>query len=206
MTMTALRITKVKNNALACSVCHRYIRDGRTVYVIDNRPVCDLCGDPDPAARIHGRMDAADVCKRIKAALKARSGKDWSVKRGRGTAGGWITIDAPKARLSCARSHAFDWQTNVCSACNLHRNYGYSLDDPASRAAFENSCADHACTDECYRAYISPADRLELAALLGLENVHPQGVSIMSSTDAYIEYIDRAEGREPRRFGVADWD
>lgn len=34
------------------------------------------------------------VSARIKAALKARSGKAWSVTCGRGTSGGWITIAA----------------------------------------------------------------------------------------------------------------
>jgi len=36
--------------------------------------------------------------ERIRAALKRRSGKLWSVKGGRGTGWGWITIDAPPAR------------------------------------------------------------------------------------------------------------
>lgn len=34
----------------------------------------------------------------IRAALKDRSGKAWSVTGGRGTAYGWITIEAPPAR------------------------------------------------------------------------------------------------------------
>lgn len=200
MTMTALRITKLKNHALACSVCHRYVREERTVYVVDNALVCDLCGGPDPAARIDGRMDTVDVCKRIKAALKARSGKVWSVTKGKGTAGGWIKIDAPKARLSCDMWHRYIMGFDgTCRDCGLGRFMAGSRSAP-------DACPEHVCTDECYRAYISPADRAELATLLGLERVHPQGASIMSSTDAYIEYIDRAEGRPPRRFGVPYWD
>ena len=35
------------------------------------------------------------VIKRIKTALEKRSGKKWSVTGGRGTAYGWLTIDAP---------------------------------------------------------------------------------------------------------------
>lgn len=35
----------------------------------------------------------------IKRALRSRSGKSWSVKGGRGTAWGWISISAPPARL-----------------------------------------------------------------------------------------------------------
>ena len=45
--------------------------------------------------------DVVACCKAMKAALKARTGKTWSVTRGRGTACGWITITAPAARLVC---------------------------------------------------------------------------------------------------------
>lgn len=38
------------------------------------------------------------VTSRIRAALKRRSGKRWSVTGGRGTAYGWITIDAAPGR------------------------------------------------------------------------------------------------------------
>lgn len=37
---------------------------------------------------------------RIRVALRRRSGKAWSVKRDRGTAYGWITINAPPARCT----------------------------------------------------------------------------------------------------------
>lgn len=44
-------------------------------------------------------MDRNETMKKIKEALKDRSGKSWSVKGGTGTAYGWITIDVmPKAR------------------------------------------------------------------------------------------------------------
>lgn len=36
--------------------------------------------------------------KRIRAALKRRSGKSWSVKGGNGTAWGWIKIESPPRR------------------------------------------------------------------------------------------------------------
>lgn len=201
MTATALRITAVKTQYLSCSSCQRYIREGHTVYVIDNRPVCAFCGDPDPSARVNTReLSSVYVAKRIRAALKARSGKDWSVTKGRGTGSGWIRIDAPKARLSCDLWHV--WPLGGPDAC---RDCGISHND-AQQWGRPRVCEAHACTGDCYRAYISPADREELAALLGLETVHPQGESIMASTDAYIEYIDRAEGREPRRIGVPYWD
>lgn len=40
-----------------------------------------------------------EVVAEIRRALKARSGKSWSVKCGRGTVWGWITITAPPKRL-----------------------------------------------------------------------------------------------------------
>lgn len=39
-----------------------------------------------------------DAIAEIRAALRRRSGKTWSVTGGRGTAWGWITISAPPAR------------------------------------------------------------------------------------------------------------
>jgi len=44
------------------------------------------------------RPDRAEAIKRIREALRRRSGKAWSVTGGRGTAWGWLTIDAPPAR------------------------------------------------------------------------------------------------------------
>jgi hypothetical protein len=205
--MITARVKTLKSSAFSCGGCHRYISEGAVVHILDGQVCCDYCGCADEAARIdRSDLDTVTVCKRIKAALKARSGKDWSVTKGKGTAGGWIGISAPKARLGCARLHDFGWQTSECAACGLHRNYGYTLDTETERRAFDLSCAAHACTDACYRAYITPEDRAELAALLRLDTVYTQGVSIMASTDAYIEYIDRAEGREPRTGGVQYWD
>lgn len=43
-------------------------------------------------------MERGAVIARIKAALKARSGKAWSVTGGKGTAYGWLHISAPPAR------------------------------------------------------------------------------------------------------------
>lgn len=44
--------------------------------------------------RPHQDFSRKTVSARIRAALKARSGKPWSVTCGRGTSGGWITIAA----------------------------------------------------------------------------------------------------------------
>jgi len=43
-------------------------------------------------------VDRDEAIKRIRAALKKRSGKTWSVCGDRGTAWGWITISAPPRR------------------------------------------------------------------------------------------------------------
>ena len=44
-------------------------------------------------------LDRESTIRAIRTALKERSGKDWSVRGGRGTAYGWITISAPPRRL-----------------------------------------------------------------------------------------------------------
>lgn len=43
-------------------------------------------------------MNRDEAIKTIRAELKRRSGKTWSVTGGRGTAWGWIRITAPPAR------------------------------------------------------------------------------------------------------------
>jgi hypothetical protein len=46
----------------------------------------------------HASVSRDEAIKAIRSALKRRSGKTWSVKGGRGTGYGWITISAPPAR------------------------------------------------------------------------------------------------------------
>lgn len=106
--------------------------------------LADLAGDRDATIRT------------IRAALRRRTGRPWSVTGGRGTAWGWIRISAPPARR-----------------------------------------INHAMTDD---------DRRDLAAVLGLDYVHHQGETIPASIDYRAEYIDRAEGRTPSRFGRPYWD
>jgi hypothetical protein len=48
-----------------------------------------------PAPKMTERDEAIVL---IRAALKRRSGKSWSVKGGRGTAWGWISISSPPSR------------------------------------------------------------------------------------------------------------
>ena len=43
-------------------------------------------------------IDRAEVIKTIRAALRRRSGKNWSVRGDTGTAWGWIDISSPPAR------------------------------------------------------------------------------------------------------------
>ena len=95
-------------------------------------------------------MERDEAISEIRAALKRRSGKTWSVTGDRGTAWGWITIDAPPARRT-------------------------------------------------EKTHMTTADREELARLLGLNDVHFQGVSIPASSQYRQEYVDRANGRTPKR-------
>lgn len=54
---------------------------------------------------------------------------------------------------------------------------------------------------------MTDADRDELTALLGLDRrIHTQGVQVPPCNNYWPEYIDRAEGRTPSAYGVADWD
>lgn len=43
-------------------------------------------------------MGRDEAITRIRAALRKRSGKSWSVRGGRGTSWGWIDVDVPPAR------------------------------------------------------------------------------------------------------------
>lgn len=123
----------------------------------------------------------SEAIAEIRAALKRRSGKPWSVTGGHGTAWGWITIDAPPARRT--------WRHRLkADATNAwHESYeGYDSGKPGGS--------------------MTPDDKAELAKLLGLESVHCQGVHISASNDDYQEHIDRANGRVPSVIAVPYWD
>ena len=127
-------------------------------------------------------MHRAAVIARIRAALKARSGKIWSVTGGTGTAYGWITIDAPPARRT--------W------SCRL--KVGAVTDYPQDYEDYDSGIPGRT---------MSPDDQRELGQLMGLDGkAHCQGVSIPASHEHYREYIDRAEGRTPRKIAEAYWD
>lgn len=54
----------------------------------------------------HTTLSRDETIQRIRRALRERTGRSWSVAGGRGTAYGWITIQAPPARQVCAREGA----------------------------------------------------------------------------------------------------
>lgn len=136
-----------------------------TPFVLSPAPVPVLVSAPP--APLH--LDRDEAIRRIKSALKARSGKSWSVTGGRGTGWGWIKIDTMPARKR------FDW--------------------------------DGQPTDSEF-GYMSKDERVELATLLGLDpaRMSPQGESVPASSAYREEYVARAEGRTPERFGTQYWD
>ena len=48
-------------------------------------------------------------------------------------------------------------------------------------------------------------DRHELLMVLGLRHAKQAYISVPASGDYYQEYVDRAEGKSPSRFGTAYW-
>lgn len=132
-------------------------------------------------------IDRDDAIKLIREALKKRSGKAWSVTGGRGTAWGWITIQAPPARRVAHMP-----------------NPAYHCDNPEPGAVRDFEIA----ADEKHGAwYTSEADCFELAQLLDLSRpTHCQGVSIAASSEYRREYIARARGLEPTFHATPYWD
>ena len=125
-------------------------------------------------------MDRNETMSAIKRNLQRRSGKAWSVTGGRGTAWGWVTIDAPPARRT-----------------------GHWI----KREGTAGNPGDYDDVDTGVKGgHMTAADRAELATLLGLEAVHFQGESIPAGFDYYREYVDRAEGRAPTVTGKPYWD
>ena len=126
-------------------------------------------------------MDRKETIARIKTALQKRSGKTWSVTGGKGTAYGWLTIDAPPARCT------WMWRLKEGATENTMENYEeYDTGNPGG--------------------HMSPADQAELKALLQFDSLPYQGILIMASNEAYREYIDRAEGRTPTTIAKPYWD
>ena len=131
-------------------------------------------------------MTRNEVIAEIRAALKRRSGKAWSVTGGRGTAYGWLTVTAPPAR--CTWSHRL----------KLGESGSKLPDVPGNYEEFD--------TARPGAGHISPAERAELSALLGLERVYADGWQVPSSNDHYAEALDRANGRPPAKIAEQYWD
>jgi hypothetical protein len=127
------------------------------------------------------KLDRASVIAALKRNLQERSGKSWSVTGGRGTAYGWLTIQAPPARRTW--SH----RLRAGAVADMPENYE---EYDAGKPAHNNS----------------PEDRAELATLLGLERVHCQGVSIAASHEYYREYLARSRGEAPAKIATPYWD
>ncbi len=71
----------------------------------------------------------------LKRALKHRSGKAWSVTGGRGTAWGWIRIDAPPARRTSQYGYMTDEdRAELASLLGLDAAHFQGVNIPASTA------------------------------------------------------------------------
>lgn len=173
------------------------ITEGRTIWNSDGSKPCLICAPPTVAqlkgssseetvTRLVGKLDRNGVIKAIKTALQKRSGKAWSVTGGRGTAWGWIHIDAPPARQT--------WT----SVPKPHNPGGHL-------PGVENW--DNIDTGKP-GGHTSPADRAELAKLLGVDLVQTSGgVGVPSSSDYYREYLHRAMFGHPGSFNAKPyWD
>lgn len=133
-------------------------------------------------------MDRNEAIKRIRTALQKRSGKAWSVTGGRGTAWGWLTIDAPPARRT--------WHFEI-------RDDAPFTDDAGNVIPWEQR-GDWTNIPGKTTGSASPDERRELAQLLGKDWCHQQGESVPPG--AWMEYVERAEGKTPTKVYVPDWD
>lgn len=95
-------------------------------------------------------MDRDDAIKAIKTALKNRSRKSWSVTGGKGTAWGWIKIQAPPKRLDGSRMSDED-RADLASLLGLSSVHGQGCMIAASSAH--------------YREYVDRAEGREPAAI-----------------------------------------
>jgi len=96
--------------------------------------------------------------ERIRLAMKRRTGRAWSVRGGRGTVWGWITISAPPARVADGKHTEEDART-------LAEIFG----QPASHFRYANGCI------------VSPQERREIVRLVSYGA--PLGLSAHASND-----------------------
>jgi hypothetical protein len=67
-------------------------------------------------------MDRKAVVAEIKAALRRRSGKDWSVTGGKGTAWGYIYVSAPPRRTGVALREGVEAARRIFAKLGEHEN------------------------------------------------------------------------------------
>lgn len=79
----------------------------------------------NPGAEVPHHPDRDDTIKRIRDGLKRRSGHVWSVKGGRGTAWGWISVTTPPAQQLKHGRHGMSRGETIA----LRRLLGYADDD-----------------------------------------------------------------------------
>lgn len=167
-------------------------------------------------------MDRDTAIAEIRAALKRRSGKAWSVKGGRGTAYGWIEIDAPPRRRTWQEIQTDTPEPPAPGAVYAGAigitPYTFLTDgtvtdyasDPWAREAVEagRRVQFNWEVDDPSKPFghMGPADRKELASLLGLKSVGSDGESIPSSYEYREEYVARARGETPTVVGTPYWD
>ncbi len=160
------------------------LTEQRVQRVLARSPESGVSADGEDTMTWVRDRDRNEVISRIRKGLNSRSDRSWSVTGGRGTSHGWLQIDSPPKRRT------FD-----------HRQTGEVGGDGLPL---------YELVDVGPGGYLmGPADRAELARLLGYEDqssVPHQGVKVAGAHDYYAEFIDRAEGRSPSVQGKPYWD
>jgi hypothetical protein len=128
----------------------------------------------------------AATIARIRAGLKARSGKAWSVTGGTGTAYGWLRITAAKSQRMWTR------EENGVDASGFPVYTQRRLTAEEVAKGYTGGMSEGCC--------------IALARLLGLEKVHSDGVSVPASGAFYREYVDRAETGRAEEIAEQYWD
>jgi hypothetical protein len=85
------------------------------------------------ATDITVQLDRDSAIKAIRKALRARSGKVWSVRGGVGTSWGWITITAPPARSAGYGSMTEADRAELSALLGIEAHH-QGVDIPASEA------------------------------------------------------------------------
>jgi hypothetical protein len=171
-------------------------------------------------------IDRDEAIKQIRANLKRRSGKVWSVTGDRGTAWAWIKVDVPPKQ----RTWHFD-QTSVKNGeapvppvpGALYRGAVCCTPDhyieEGKITSYENDSFAREAVGRGGQVYfmweyedpskefghMSPAARKELKELFGeLSNVHHQGLSVSPEAREY--YVQRSAGVMDNEKPYRDYD